>query len=134
MLEINDTEIVLRLVLIVFLSSIIGFERELRGRAAGLRTHVLVGLSSCLLMLVSLFAGQAYGQQHLFDPGRIAASVVAGIGFLCAGLLILFLNRGKKERMPETDLEEEFVEPPEEIMQEKKELIEETFDETEEEE
>ncbi len=59
---------------------------------------------------------------------------IISIGFLCAGLLILFLNRGKKERMPETDLEEEFVEPPEEIMQEKKELIEETFDETEEEE
>ncbi len=88
MLEINDIEILARLVLSAVLSSLIGFERELRGRAAGLRTHILVGLSSCLLMLVSIYVAQGFGEGHIFDPGRIAAGVVTGIGFLCAGAII----------------------------------------------
>jgi len=90
MSEISDIQIIVRLVLSLFLSSLIGFEREMRRRAAGLRTHVLVGLSSCLLMLVSIFVAQNSGKGYVFDPGRIAASVVAGIGFLCAGAIIRF--------------------------------------------
>lgn len=90
MFEITDGQIVFRLVVSVLLSSLIGFERELRGRAAGLRTHILVGLSSCLLMLVSIFVAHSLGSEHIFDPGRIAASVVTGIGFLCAGTIMRF--------------------------------------------
>jgi putative Mg2+ transporter-C (MgtC) family protein len=74
----------------VVLCGIIGFEREMRGRAAGLRTHILVGLSSCLLMIVSIFVAQSFGEPHMFDPGRIAAGVVTGIGFLGAGTIIRF--------------------------------------------
>ncbi len=88
MLEINNIEILTRLIVSTVLSSLIGFERELRGRAAGLRTHILVGLSSCLLMLVSIHVAQGFGEEHIFDPGRIAAGVVTGIGFLCAGAII----------------------------------------------
>ena len=87
---INDLEVAIRLVLSVLLSSLVGFERELRGRAAGLRTHILMGLSSCLLMLVSIFVAQSYGENNLFDPGRIAAGVVTGVGILCAGTIMRF--------------------------------------------
>jgi putative Mg2+ transporter-C (MgtC) family protein len=90
MYEITDSQIILRLLISVLLSSLIGFERELRGRAAGLRTHILVGLSACLLMLVSIWVAQGFGKEHIFDPGRIAASVISGIGFLCAGAIIRF--------------------------------------------
>lgn len=90
MTGITDIQIILRLIISVVLSSLVGFERELRGREAGLRTHILVGLSTCLLMLVSLFVAQYFGEEHIFDPGRIAAGVVTGIGILCAGTIIRF--------------------------------------------
>ena len=90
MLEVTDTQIIIRLVISVILSSLIGFEREVRGRSAGLRTHILVGLSTCLLMLVSVFVARGFGEGHLFDPGRIAAGVVTGIGILCAGTIMRF--------------------------------------------
>lgn len=88
MLEISNIEILIRLILSGVLSGLVGFEREIRGRAAGLRTHILVGLSSCLLMLVSVYVAQSFGEGCIFDPGRIAAGVVTGIGFLCAGAII----------------------------------------------
>ena len=88
--ELTNLQVVMRLVVSVLLSSLIGFERELRGRAAGLRTHILVGLSSCLLMLISISVTQNFGEGNVCDPGRIAAGVVTGIGFLCAGTIIRF--------------------------------------------
>jgi len=90
MTEITDMQIMTRLVASVLLSSLIGFEREVRGRAAGLRTHILVGLSTCLLMLVSIFIATEFGEGQMFDPGRVAAGVVTGIGILCAGTIIRF--------------------------------------------
>lgn len=90
MFEISEAQIIIRLTVSVFLSSLIGFEREVRGRAAGLRTHILIGLSTCLLMLVSIFAARGLGGEHVFDAGRIAAGVVTGIGILCAGTIIRF--------------------------------------------
>ncbi len=82
-------EIVIRLVLSVFLSGSVGFERETHGRAAGLRTHILVGVGSTLFMLVSLYIAEVYGGGSA-DPGRIAAQVVTGIGFLGAGTILRF--------------------------------------------
>ncbi len=90
MIEISNAQIITRLIASVLLSSLIGFEREVRGRAAGLRTHILVGLSTCLLMLVSISVAQGMGSGQIFDPGRIAAGVVTGIGILCAGTIIRF--------------------------------------------
>lgn len=74
-----------RLLMAALFCGCIGLERQfhLGGRAAGLRTHVLVGVGACLFMLVSLAVG---GGAH--DPGRVAAQVVTGIGFLGAGTII----------------------------------------------
>lgn len=75
--------VLFRLFLAVILGGIIGLERELHGHPAGLRTHVLVTLASSLAMLVS-----KYGFSGVGDPGRLAAQVVSGIGFLGAGAII----------------------------------------------
>lgn len=85
---IPEIDAITRLALAFFLGSIIGLEREKKGRSAGLRTHILVCLGSCLIMLVSLFIYEAYREFAAVDPGRIAAGVVTGIGFLGAGAII----------------------------------------------
>ncbi len=85
------TEIGLRLLTATVLASIVGLDRERQRSAAGLRTHALVGMSSCLLMMVSAFGfGDVLGTPNvgLLDPSRIAAQVVSGIGFLGAGTII----------------------------------------------
>jgi putative Mg2+ transporter-C (MgtC) family protein len=85
-----DLEIGARLILATLLSGIIGLERERGERAAGLRTHALVGLGSCLLMIVSAFGFEDWHYSPgALDPSRIAAQVVSGIGFLGAGVIIL---------------------------------------------
>jgi len=73
------------------LGSIIGFERERLLWAAGIRTHMLVSVGSCLLMIVSAFGfSQALTMAHVvLDPSRIAAQVVSGIGFIGAGSILL---------------------------------------------
>ncbi len=77
--------VALRLLAAFVLGGIIGLERERRDRPAGLRTHILVTVASALLMMLSgLVAGEN------FDPGRIAAGVVTGIGFLGAGTIIRY--------------------------------------------
>jgi len=78
----------IRLLLAGIFSGLIGLEREVHGRAAGLRTHILVGCGACLIMLTSLYVHAVYGSSA--DPGRIAAQVVSGIGFLGAGTIIRF--------------------------------------------
>lgn len=75
----------LRLGVCTLLSAVIGLEREWRGRPAGLRTHILVGNGACLLAMISSIVGTEGGGG---DPGRIAAAVVTGIGFLGAGAII----------------------------------------------
>jgi putative Mg2+ transporter-C (MgtC) family protein len=82
--------VLLRLVIAAGLGGAIGFERELRERQAGLRTHLVVCVGSALFTLVS-----AYGFEDFFtatgtriDPTRIAAQIVSGIGFLGAGAII----------------------------------------------
>jgi putative Mg2+ transporter-C (MgtC) family protein len=88
---ISDLEITERLAVAAVLGCAIGFERERLLWAAGIRTHMLVSVGACLLMIVS-----AYGFQHvlaeshvILDPSRIAAQVVSGIGFLGAGAILL---------------------------------------------
>lgn len=72
------------------LSSVIGLEREIRGKSAGLRTQAIVGTSAALIMLVSKygFADVLVAKQVVLDPSRVAAQIVSGIGFLGAGLII----------------------------------------------
>jgi len=85
--EIGELDIVLRLMLAAILGGLIGLERESLERPAGLRTHILVCVGSCLIMLVSMFAFNT-GFDGPKDPGRIAAQVISGIGFLGAGTII----------------------------------------------
>jgi putative Mg2+ transporter-C (MgtC) family protein len=82
------SEVFIRLLSAFALGSIIGLEREKRGRSAGFRTHILVCTGSCLIMLVSLYMYELYQGEVPLDPARIAAGVVTGIGFLGAGAII----------------------------------------------
>ncbi len=84
----NETQIIIRLVLSVFLGGLIGFERQIHRRTAGFRTHILVSLGSCLIMLTSLYVFDIYSSKVDLDPTRIAAGVITGIGFLGAGSII----------------------------------------------
>jgi len=92
---INELQIALRLVLAVLLGGMIGFEREQSSHAAGLRTHMMVCLGSCLLMLLSIYGFSAFVDEVnvRVDPARLAAAVITGVGFLGAGT-ILHTGRG----------------------------------------
>lgn len=79
-------EEILRLLASVGFGCIIGIDREFRAKEAGLRTHILVCLGSALMMVVSQFGFKDITD---FDPSRIAAQVVSGIGFLGAGTIII---------------------------------------------
>ncbi|MFA7061476.1 MAG: MgtC/SapB family protein [Pedobacter sp.] len=82
-----------RLMLASLLGALIGLEREIHGRTAGFRTHLLVSLGSALFMVVSINFYREFGNFSGtipvgVDPGRVAAQVVTGIGFLGAGAII----------------------------------------------
>ncbi|EKS28631.1 MgtC/SapB family protein [Afipia felis] len=87
---IANAEILLRLAVAALLGSMVGFERERLLWAAGIRTHMLVCVGSCLIMIVSAygFAGVLDQQHTVLDPSRVAAQVVSGIGFLGAGSIL----------------------------------------------
>ncbi len=85
---ITDLQIIARLTLSLVLSGLIGLERQVHRRTAGMRTHILVCLGSCLIMLTSLYVFDIYKNITRLDPTRIAAGITAGIGFLGAGAII----------------------------------------------
>jgi putative Mg2+ transporter-C (MgtC) family protein len=78
----HEIEILLRILLAVVLGAIIGVQRELANKPAGLRTHILICLGAALFTVVSIF-----GFIDTYDMSRVAAGVVAGIGFLGAGVI-----------------------------------------------
>lgn len=85
--------ILLRLVIAIILSGLIGFERELNNHSAGFRTHILVGVGACLMMNLSLFGFTEFIEtyNHIrFDPARIPSYVISGIGFLGAGTIMVY--------------------------------------------
>jgi putative Mg2+ transporter-C (MgtC) family protein len=86
----NNFDYVYPLVLSLILCGFIGLERESHGRAAGLRTHILVGLSSTLIVLASIYLSETAKGGFASDPGRVAAGVVTGIGFIGAGTIMRF--------------------------------------------
>lgn len=84
---ITDYEVALRLVLACILAGIVGWEREKIHKPAGLRTHILVALGSCLVTIISAYAYVNFNTINK-DPARIAANIVTGIGFLGAGTIM----------------------------------------------
>ena len=76
---------VFKLILITFLAGIIGIEREHSSKPAGFRTHVLVGISSVLVMLCGIRLADMYGSN---DPSRMPAQLLSGIGFIGAGTIL----------------------------------------------
>ena len=92
---IGDFEMALRLGLSFVAGGLIGFERSSRRQVAGLRTHILICVGATLLMLLSIWIPQEFMQGRGGDPGRIAAQVVSGIGFLGAGAILRLGNNVK---------------------------------------
>lgn len=84
----SDFVVVQRLLLASVLAACVGYERERHGRAAGLRTQILVALGACLVALTGEHVMQAWAGQVVVDPTRLTAQVVSGIGFLGAGTII----------------------------------------------
>lgn len=79
---------VVKLVLALLLGAGIGMERRYKGQIAGMRTFALICMGACLAMLISIYIPQEYLGLKNGDPGRIAAQVVSGVGFLGAGAII----------------------------------------------
>ncbi len=92
-------EMLLRIIIAVLCGALIGYERTNRGKGAGIRTHSIVAVASCLMMIIS-----QYGFEDFFntftnsnvdiklDPSRIAAQIVTGIGFLGTGMIFIQKN------------------------------------------
>ena len=93
-LELTDIKITLastifKLLLSLVLGSVVGLERKRKGQSAGIRTFALISMGATLAMIISIYVPQEYmGHTENGDPGRIAAQVLSGIGFLGAGAII----------------------------------------------
>lgn len=89
--------VISRIVVSVIIGGIIGFEREHKNRPAGFRTHILVCVSSCSLMVLSELVFQKYYNTYgvVSDPMRLSAQIVSGVGFLGAGTIIHYGNSVK---------------------------------------
>ncbi len=86
--DVNLIGAVTKLVLSLLLGAVIGMERRRKGQIAGLRTFALISMGATLAMLISIYIPQEYLGLKNGDPGRIAAQVVSGVGFLGAGAII----------------------------------------------
>ena len=89
LLAVGPVEVLLRLLCAMFIGAVIGTERELTHRPAGMRTHMLVALGSCVVMITSqmiFHQYRAFGATP--DPARLSAQVITGVGFLGAGTIL----------------------------------------------
>ena len=85
--ETNFLSAMVRLLLAAVLGGLIGTERAVKGRAAGMRTHILVCIGSALTALVGLYVTENLGLDS--DPMRLSAQVISGIGFLGGGMILV---------------------------------------------
>jgi putative Mg2+ transporter-C (MgtC) family protein len=84
-----ESGILLKILVAALLGGMIGMERDKHGRAAGLRTHLLVSLGAAVFTILSeIVARRAMADGFMADPGRISAQIVTGIGFLGAGVIL----------------------------------------------
>jgi putative Mg2+ transporter-C (MgtC) family protein len=83
-------EMTIKIFVIIILAGVVGFDRELRHKPAGVKTHMLVGLGSAVFTIMSIWFYKEFKGQAQVDPSRIAAQIVTGIGFLGAGTIIQF--------------------------------------------
>jgi putative Mg2+ transporter-C (MgtC) family protein len=81
-------DIGLKILAAALLGGLVGAERERRGKWAGLRTHMLIAVGSALLTHLSIHIGEFQDDLTRWDPGRIAAQIVTGVGFIGAGTII----------------------------------------------
>lgn len=88
--EITWQTALIRILISFFIGSLIGIERETHNQPAGLRTHILISIGATIVMLISIYIPQTFTNFQNGDPGRIAAQVVSGIGFLGAGAILKF--------------------------------------------
>lgn len=86
--NVNTVGAVYKLILSLLLGAVVGLERRNKGQIAGMRTFALISMGATLAMLVSIYIPQEYMGLKNGDPGRIAAQVISGIGFLGAGAII----------------------------------------------
>lgn len=86
--EVDTVSAIYKLCLSLVLGSIVGLERKRKGQTAGIRTFALISMGATLAMILSIYVPQEYLGLKNGDPGRIAAQVVSGIGFLGAGAII----------------------------------------------
>ena len=77
-----------RLILAAILGAVIGIEREIKNRAAGFRTHIIVSVGACLIMLIGIDGSGKFSSDTSRDTARIAGQVISGIGFLGAGTIL----------------------------------------------
>lgn len=89
----QNGEIIIRLLVAVGLGLLIGIERLLVHKEAGMKTHALVSLGSAVFIIISEMVAMKYGSAGGFDPSRMASQIIVGIGFLGAGSIILQGNR-----------------------------------------
>lgn len=87
-IEVNTVGSIYKLVLSMLLGAVVGYERKRKGQTAGVRTFSLISMGATLAMLLSIYVPQEYMGLKNGDPGRIAAQVITGIGFLGAGAII----------------------------------------------
>ena len=87
MIDIYSTEFIIRICIAALLGGVLGLEREIHGRPAGLRTHFLVSMGAAVFMMLSPYVAKME-PEIIGDPGRIAAQIVSGIGFLGAGAIV----------------------------------------------
>jgi putative Mg2+ transporter-C (MgtC) family protein len=96
----DDLSILLRVLVACLLAGILGWERESAGKAAGLRTHILVGVAAVLFTVVGEFMAvsfRAYGDHVRFDAANLVGAIVTGISFLGAGMI--FFKKGQSDVM-----------------------------------
>lgn len=87
-MTLTNTDVFIRLLLAFILGGLVGLERQTRGKNAGIKTHILVSLGACLVMLNGIHLSHGTGS----DPSRMASQVISGIGFLGSGLILKDAN------------------------------------------